>query len=139
MKYVVNKTNVAYRFGGKLTLGRRGVLVIDDEQEKELLANFMFQGLKARDAVSVTRDAPSGYEDKGAQIAAKDAEIRALKDKLAKAERKLDLAEGTGKETATVIDSSEPLPEQPKAKAKSKKKEEEKPADEASAEAPAEE
>lgn len=108
MKYLVNRTGIAYKFVGRILLGRKGVVAIDEKDEKELLANPFFVGLKNRDAVSVTKDAPSNIADKGAQIAAKDAEIKALKEMVAGLEKRLDIADGTGKDTSTVLDSDNP-------------------------------
>lgn len=128
MKYVVNKTNIAYRFLGRILLERRGVVAVNEKDEKELLANVFFSELKERGAVSLTKDAPSSLSDKGAQIAAKDAEIKALREKVAEMEGRLAMADGTGRDTSTVLDSESPdNPETPEPKAdntkNSKKKE----------------
>ena len=119
-KYIVNNTKMAFQFQNGKVLERKGVLAVEEEDLKELEEDYFYKGLKERGAILLTQNKPKSLDDAGAQIAAKDAEIKALKEKAAELEEKLAEAGAVGKETATVVDSeSADVAEEPK---KSKKK-----------------
>lgn len=107
-KYVVNKTNIAYKFQNGIMLGRKGSVEVDEKQEAELLKDFFFKGLKERGAIGLTKDKPKDLSEAGRKLAAKDAEIGSLQKRIAELEAKLDQAEATGKETGTVMDTVNP-------------------------------
>lgn len=119
-KYIVNKTNMAFQFQNGKVLDRKGVLTVEDGDLKELDEDYFYKGLKERGAILLTQNKPQSLDDAGAQIAAKDAEIKALKEKAAELEERLEAAGAVGKETSVVVDSeSQEAAEEPK---KSKKK-----------------
>lgn len=111
-KYVVNKTNIAYKFQNGMVLGRKGSIEVNEKAEKELDADFFFNSLKDRGAIAISNEKPKDLSEAGKKIAAKEAQIKSLENKIKELEAKLDAAGATGKETNTVIDSSEPTAEQ---------------------------
>lgn len=112
-RYVINKTNIAYKFQNGTTIGRRGSIEVSEKQEAELSNDYFFKGLKERGALAISSERPKDLSEAGRKIAAKEAEVKALEKKVKELEAKLDLAGATGKQTNTVIDSSEPKRDEP--------------------------
>ena len=108
-KYVLNTKKMAFEFQNKLVLDPNGVLQVNEEQLKELEADYMFKGLKEKGIISVSEVKPSSYSTPAEVIAADNAKITDLEKKIKDLEAQLAQAQATGKETATVIDSSEPI------------------------------
>lgn len=109
-KYIVNTKKMAFKFQNGKVLERKGILAVDEEELEELEKDYFFAGLKEKGAISVSLVKPSEYTTPGEIIAADNAKISALEKEIAELKAQLEKAEATGKETATVIDSSEALP-----------------------------
>lgn len=126
-KYIVNTKKMAFQFANGKILERKGVLAVDEKELEEMEKDYFFKGLKEKGAISVSLVKPSEYNTTGEIIAADNAKISALEKEIAELKAQLAKAEATGKETATVIDSSEALPietgtkEEKTTKGKSKK------------------
>lgn len=110
-KYICNTKKMAFQFANGKILERKGVLAVEEEELAEMEKDYFFASLKEKGAISVSLVKPSEYSTAGEIIAADNAKISALEKEIADLKAKLAEAEGTGKETATVIDSSEPLAE----------------------------
>lgn len=123
VKYIVNKTKMAYQFQNGKVLERLGVLQADEKDLADYANDYFFQGLKNRGAILVSQNKPDNLNEAGATIARNDAEIEALKKENEELKKKLAEAQATGKETATVIDSNEVAPEVVVTTKKSRKKE----------------
>jgi len=106
-KYVVNTKKMAFEFQNGLKLEQKGVLQVTEEQLSELEGDYFFKGLKDKGVISVTQVKPSDYSTQGEVIAADNAKIKDLESQIADLKAKLAEAQATGKETATVIDSTE--------------------------------
>lgn len=111
-KYVVNNTNMAYKFQNGMTIGRHGVLELNDVQEAEMKKDYFYTGLRERGVLAISTEKPKDLSEAGKKMASKDAEIKALKEKIKELEASIDRAGGTGKETAKVVDTSEPVKEE---------------------------
>lgn len=110
-KYICNTKKMAFQFANGKILERKGVLAVEEEELAEMEKDYFFASLKEKGAISVSLVKPSEYSTAGEIIAADNAKISALEKEVAELKAKLAEAEGTGKETATVIDSAEPLAE----------------------------
>ena len=110
-KYICNTKKMAFQFANGKILERKGVLAVEEEELAEMEKDYFFASLKEKGAISVSLVKPSEYSTAGEIIAADNAKISALEKEIAELKAKLAEAEGTGKETATVIDSAEPLAE----------------------------
>ena len=110
-KYIVNTKKMAFQFGNGKILERKGVLAVEEKELEEMEKDYFFASLKEKGAISVSLVKPSDYSTPGEIIAADNAKIKELEKEVAELKAKLAKAEGTGKETATVIDSAEPLTE----------------------------
>ena len=110
-KYIVNTKKMAFQFGNGKILERKGVLAVEEKELEEMEKDYFFASLKEKGAISVSLVKPSEYSTPGEIIAADNAKIKELEKEVAELKAKLAKAEGTGKETATVIDSAEPLAE----------------------------
>ena len=106
-KYIVNTKKMAFQFANGKILDRKGVLAVEEEELAEMEKDYFFASLKDKGAISVSLVKPSEYSTAGEVIAADNAKITALEKEVAELKAKLAKAEATGKETATVIDSSE--------------------------------
>ena len=111
MKYICNTKKMAFQFANGKILERKGVLAVAEEELAEMEKDYFFASLKEKGAISVSLVKPSEYSTPGEIIAADNVKISALEKEIADLKAKLAKAEGTGKETATVIDSTEPLTE----------------------------
>lgn len=110
-KYIVNTKKMAFQFANGKILDRKGVLAVEEEELKEMEKDYFFANLKEKGVISVSLVKPSDYSTPGEIIASDNAIISALEKEVAELKAKLAEAEATGKETATVIDSSEPITE----------------------------
>lgn len=110
-KYICNTKKMAFQFANGKILERKGVLAVEEEELAEMEKDYFFASLKEKGAISVSLVKPSEYSTPGEIIAADNVKISALEKEIADLKAKLAEAEGTGKETATVIDSAEPLAE----------------------------
>ena len=125
MKYLVNNTDMSYKFITGLVLKKQSAMAIDDEKLEELKKDFQFKSLTEHKLVLVTENKPKSLISAAEEIAEKDAEIAKLKAELAKANGKLEYAEASGKDVDKVIDTESTIEideEQPTTKKKSSKK-----------------
>lgn len=111
-RYIVNTKKMAFQFANGKVLDRKGVLAVEEEELKAMESDYFFASLKDKGVVTVSLVKPSEYSTTGEIIAADNAKISELEKEIAELKEKLAKAEATGKETATVIDSSEPIAEQ---------------------------
>lgn len=111
-KYIVNTKKMAFQFANGKVLERKGVLAVEDKELEEMEKDYFFASLKEKGVVSVSLVKPSEFSTTGEIIAADNAKIKDLEKEVADLKAKLAKAEATGKETATVIDSSEPIAEE---------------------------
>ena len=112
-KYICNTKKMAFQFANGKVLDRKGVLAVDEEELARMENDYFFASLKEKGVVTVSLVKPSDYTTPGEIIAADNAKIAELEATIADLKAKLAEAEATGKETATVIDSSEPIAETP--------------------------
>lgn len=105
VKYIINKTKMAYEFTNGKVLSGKGVLAADEKLLAELDKDFFFKGLKDREAVYVTQNKPASLEDAGVQLAEKNARIDELRQEVETLRAKVSEKSAMGAETATVIDS----------------------------------
>lgn len=110
-KYIVNTKKMAFQFANGKVLERKGVLAVEDKELEEMEKDYFFASLKGKGVISVSLVKPSEFSTTGEIIAADNAKIKDLEKEVAELKAKLAKAEATGKETATVIDSSEPIAE----------------------------
>ena len=110
-KYICNTKKMAFKFENGKILERKGVLAVDEKELEEMEKDYFFASLKEKGIISVSLVKPSEYSTTGEIIAADNAKIADLEKQVAELKAKLAKAEATGKETATVIDSSEPMTE----------------------------
>lgn len=114
-KYIVNNTNMAYKFQNGMTIGRHGVLELNDAQEAEMKKDYFYAGLRERGVLTISTEKPKDLSEAGKKMASKDAEIKALKEKIKELEASIDRAGGTGKKTAKIVDTAEPVQKAPDA------------------------
>lgn len=106
-KYIVNTKKMAFSFQNGKVLERKGVLAVSEEELAELEDDYFFAGLKEKGVISVSLVKPSDFTTQSEVIAADNAKISELEKEVAELKAKLEEAQATGKETATVIDSAE--------------------------------
>lgn len=106
-KYIVNTKKMAFQFENGKVLDRKGVIAVTEEELKEMENDYFFKGLKEKGAITVSLVKPSEYSTQGEVIAADTAKIAELEKEVAELKAQLAKAQATGKETATVIDSSD--------------------------------
>lgn len=112
-KYICNTKKMAFQFANGKVLDRKGVLAVEEEELARMENDYFFASLKEKGVVTVSLVKPSDYTSPGEVIAADNAKIAELEATIADLKAKLAEAEATGKETATIIDSSEPIAETP--------------------------
>lgn len=122
IKYIVNKTKMAFQFQNGKVLEKQGVMQVEEQDLEILEKDYFFAGLKNRGAVTVSLNKPENLAVAGATIARNDAEIDSLKKEIEDLKKQLAKAQATGKETATIIDSNEAPEEIVESVKKSKKK-----------------
>lgn len=122
IKYIVNKTKMAFQFQNGKTLEKQGVMQVEEQDLEILEKDYFFTGLKNRGAITVSLNKPENLAVAGATIARNDAEIDSLKKEIEDLKKQLAKAQATGKETATIIDSNEAPEEVVETVKKSKKK-----------------
>lgn len=120
VKYVVNTKNMAFRFTNGKVLDRKDVLIVDEKELEDLEKDYMFAGLKARGAISVSLNKPESLEAAGSSIAYANAELDAAKKEIAELKEKLAKAEALGKAEEDVIDTNADAPEVVEKKSKKK-------------------
>ena len=122
IKYIVNKTKMAFQFQNGKVLEKQGVMQVEEQDLEILEKDYFFTGLKNRGAITVSLNKPENLAVAGATIARNDAEIDSLKKEIEDLKKQLAKAQATGKETATIIDSNEAPEEVVETVKKSKKK-----------------
>ena len=110
-KYICNTKKMAFKFANGKVLDRKGVLAVEEKELEEMEKDYFFVSLKDKGVISVSLVKPSDYSTTGEIIAADNAKIADLEKQVAELTAKLAKAQATGKETATVIDSNEPVTE----------------------------
>lgn len=110
-KYIVNTKKMAFQFANGKILDRKGVLAVSEEELERMEGDYFFANLKEKGVITVSKVKPSEYSTPGEIIASDNAKIADLEKEVAELKAKLAEAEATGKETATVIDSSKPIEE----------------------------
>lgn len=108
-KYIVNTKKMAFKFLNGKVLERKGVLAVEDKELEEMEKDYFFASLKEKGAISVSLVKPSEFSTTAEIIASDNAKIKDLEKEVAELRAKLAEAEATGKETATVIDTAEPM------------------------------
>lgn len=108
-KYIVNTKKMAFQFANGKVIDRKGILAVEESELEDMERDYFFTSLKAKGVISVSKVKPSEYSSSGEIIAADNAKIKELEKQVAELQAKLEKAEATGKETATVIDSSKPI------------------------------
>ena len=108
-KYIVNTKKMAFQFANGKVLERKGVLAVEEEELAVMENDYFFASLKEKGVITVSKVKPSEFSTTGEIIAADNARIKDLEKEVAELKAKLAEAEATGKETATVIDSAEPI------------------------------
>ena len=108
-KYIVNTKKMAFQFANGKVLERKGVLAVEEDELAVMENDYFFASLKEKGVISVSKVKPSEFSTTGEIIAADNARIKDLEKEVAELKAKLAEAEATGKETATVIDSAEPI------------------------------
>ena len=121
VKYVVNTMNMAFQFTNGKILDRKDVLVVEEKELEELEKDYMFSGLKARGAISVSFNKPENLESAASSIAFANAELDAAKKEIAALKAKLAKAEALGKADEDVIDTNADAPEVVEKKSKKNK------------------
>ena len=111
IKYIVNTKKMAFQFANGKVIDRKGILAVEESELEDMERDYFFTSLKAKGVISVSKVKPSEYSSSGEIIAADNAKIKELEQQVAELTAKLAEAEATGKETATVIDSSKPIEE----------------------------
>ena len=125
MKYLVNNTEMSYKFITGLVLKKQSAMAIEEDKLEELKKDFQFKSLTDHKLVLVTESKPKNLISAAEEIAEKDAEIAKLKAELTKANGKLEYAEASGKDLDKEIDTESTVEidkEQPTTKKKSSKK-----------------
>lgn len=112
VKYICNTKKMAFKFSNGKVLDKKGVLVVDEDELARMEKDYFFASLKERGVISVSLVKPSDYSTPGEIIAADNVRISELEKENAELRAKIEELEATGKETATVIDSAEPLAEE---------------------------
>ena len=108
-KYIVNTKKMAFKFLNGKVLERKGILAVEDKELEEMEKDYFFASLKEKGVISVSLVKPSEFSTSAEIIASDNAKIKDLEKEVAELKAKLAEAEATGKETATVIDTSEPM------------------------------
>lgn len=108
-KYIVNTKKMAFKFLNGKVLERKGILAVEEKELEEMEKDYFFASLKEKGAISVSLVKPSEFSTSAEIIASDNAKIKDLEKEVAELKAKLAEAEATGKETATVIDTSEPM------------------------------
>lgn len=108
-KYIVNTKKMAFKFLNGKVLERKGVLAVEDKELEEMEKDYFFASLKEKGAISVSLVKPSEFSTTAEIIASDNAKIKDLEKEVAELRARLAEAEATGKETATVIDTAEPM------------------------------
>lgn len=106
-KYIVNTKKMAFQFANGKVLERKGVIAVEEKELEEMEKDYFFASLKEKGAISVSLVKPSEFSSPAEIIASDNAKIKELEKEVAELKAKLEQAEATGKETATVIDSNE--------------------------------
>lgn len=107
-KYIVNTKKMAFQFENGKVLDRKGVIAVEEEELAEMEKDYFFASLKEKGVISVSLVKPSEYSTPAEIIASDNAKIKDLEKEVAELKAKLEEAQATGKETATVIDSDAP-------------------------------
>lgn len=108
-KYIVNTKKMAFKFLNGKVLERKGILAVEEKELEEMEKDYFFASLKEKGIISVSLVKPSELSTSAEIIASDNAKIKDLEKEVAELKAKLAEAEATGKETATVIDTSEPM------------------------------
>lgn len=108
-KYIVNTKKMAFKFLNGKVLERKGILAVDEKELEEMEKDYFFTSLKEKGVISVSLVKPSEFSTSAEIIASDNAKIKDLEKEVAELRAKLAEAEATGKETATVIDTAEPM------------------------------
>lgn len=108
-KYIVNTKKMAFKFLNGKVLERKGILAVEEKELEEMEKDYFFASLKEKGVISVSLVKPSEFSTSAEIIASDNAKIKDLEKEVAELKAKLAEAEATGKETATVIDTSEPM------------------------------
>lgn len=108
-KYIVNTKKMAFKFLNGKVLERKGILAVEEKELEEMEKDYFFASLKEKGVISVSLVKPSEFSTSAEIIASDNAKIKDLEKEVAELRAKLAEAEATGKETATVIDTSEPM------------------------------
>ena len=108
-KYIVNTKKMAFKFLNGKVLERKGILAVEEKELEEMEKDYFFASLKEKGIISVSLVKPSEFSTSAEIIASDNAKIKDLEKEVAELKAKLAEAEATGKETATVIDTSEPM------------------------------
>lgn len=111
IKYICNTKKMAFKFSNGKVLEKKGILAVDEEELERMEKDYFFASLKEKGVVTVSLVKPSEYTTPGEIIAADNAKIAELEKENSELRAKLAELEATGNETATVIDSSEPIAE----------------------------
>ena len=109
IKYIVNTKKMSFQFPNGKILEKKGVLAVEEKELEEMEKDYFFKSLKDKGVVTVSLVKPSEYTSAGEIIAADNAKIKDLEKQVEELKARLAEAEATGKETATVIDSAEPI------------------------------
>lgn len=112
IKYICNTKKMAFQFSNGKVLDKKGVLAVDEEELERMGKDYFFTSLKEKGVITVSSVKPSDYSTPGEIIAADNVRISELEKENAELRAKIAELEATGKETATVIDSAEPLAEE---------------------------
>ena len=110
-KYICNTKKMAFQFYNGKILDRKGVLAVEEDELEAMENDYFFASLKAKGVITVSKVKPSEYNTPGEIIASNNAKISDLEKEIAELKAKLAEAEATGKVSATVIDSAEPVSE----------------------------
>lgn len=105
MKYIVNTTKMAFKFQNGTILEKKAVIEADDKLLSELSKDYMFNGLKARKAITVSEQKPESMVAAGAEIASNKAELEALRKENARLKAELEKAQSVSVETEEGIDT----------------------------------
>jgi hypothetical protein len=110
-KYICNTKKMAFKFANGKVLERKGILAVDEEELERMEKDYFFASLKEKKVITVSAVKPSDYSTPSEIIASDNVKIAELEKTIEELKAKLAEAEATGKETATVIDSAQPLEE----------------------------
>jgi hypothetical protein len=105
MKYIVNTTKMAFKFQNGTVLEKKAVIEANDKLLSELSKDYMFNGLKARKAITVSEQKPESIIAAGAEIATNKAELEALRKENERLKAELEKAQSVTVEAEEGIDS----------------------------------